>query len=210
MSVVLLGVVLLVLLGAGAFAFALARSGKQQYDAQGQIVPGVASEAPASWAGAHTPEAKLHRRLGAAMRGLREVAGAPGEEVRLLELRVELEQQALEIDRRLIAASHLPAAAKAPALAQAEQAVSAVEQAAGAIIGQVALGSTATDRALADVTERIHFAAQAREELDRLEGLGSDSVGSSWPPDWATAEPADTEPSADEPDEGGTPQTGTA
>ena len=99
MSVVLLGIVLLVLIGAGAFAFALARSGKQQYDAQGQIVPGVASEAPASWAGAHTPEAKLHRRLGAAMRGLREVAGAPGEEVRLLELRVELEQQALEIDR---------------------------------------------------------------------------------------------------------------
>lgn len=169
MSVLLVVALLVVVAGVAGFGVALARSGRKQYAEQGQIVPGVASEAPAEWAGAHTPEAKLHRRLGAAIKSLHALAGSPGESVRLLELRVELEQQALDVDRRLIAAAAVPGAGRGPALAKVEEAVVAVEKAAGELAGQIAGASGAS---LDEVVTQISLAAQARQELDDLERLG--------------------------------------
>ncbi len=198
MSVILL-LVALVVLAAGGFAFALARQGRKDYQAQGQVVPGVASEAPASWAGAHTREAKLHRRLGESVRSLHALQATGSESVRMLELRVELEQQALEVDRRLIAAAALPAATRDGALDKVEQAVATVEQAATELVTQ-AVGDPSGDRGLQGVADQIRLAAEARAELDELEQLGIDAAGGGWSPA--------TEPTA--PDEGGTPQAGTA
>lgn len=197
MSIAVL-LVLLVVLAAGGFAFALARSGQREYAAQGEVIPGLASEAPASWAGAHTPEARMHRRLGQAIKGLRAVAGQPGESVRLLELRVELEQHALEVDRRLIATANMPEAARQQALPRAEQAVAAVEQAAGQLALEIS-GADADgfgERGLADLAERIAMLVEARRDLDALD---------------ATAPPsAQDEHEQGEDGQGGQPQPGTA
>lgn len=192
---IIIGLVLLVALAAGGFAFALARSGRRQYEAQGQVVPGVASEVPAAWAGAHTREAKLHRRLGESVRALQSLQATGNESVRMLELRVELEQQALEVDRRLIAAASLPTATRDGALDKVEQAVVTVEQAATELVTQ-AVGDPAGDRGLQGVAEQVRLAAEARAELEQLEQLGIDAVG---PP---------TAPARD--DEDPTPQAGTA
>lgn len=200
MSVVLLGVTLLLLLavaGGVAFAVALARQGRRDYAAQGQVVPGQPSQAPSSWAGAHTPEARLHRRLADAVRGLRAVAGMPGETARLLDMRVELEQQALQVDRRLVAAAALPAGAREPAMDKAAQAVAAIEQAAGDLAGQIAGGTfDGEDAALTDLTQRIQLAAEVQAELEALEALGTDAAGGTWTP---SPEPETRE----EPEEGG-------
>ncbi len=71
---------------------------QEEVRAQGQIVPGAASTAPASWAGAHTPEAKLHRRLGDAVgRG----AGQRRRRPVLVRRPVTFEQEALGPRRAL-------------------------------------------------------------------------------------------------------------
>lgn len=106
MTVVLIAI--LVLAAIAAFAVALARSGRRQAESQHEIIPGQASDAPAAWAGAHTPEARLHRRLGALVKDLRSSADAAVEDADDLERRVDLEQRALDLDRRLIAAAGRP------------------------------------------------------------------------------------------------------
>ena len=64
--------------GAVLIALVLARRGQQQYVAQGELQPGRPSVAPPEWAGAHSEEARLHRRLGEALRGLSAAATAAG------------------------------------------------------------------------------------------------------------------------------------
>ena len=53
------------------FGVALTVRSKKDFDDANEVVPGGKSAAPASWAGAHSPEAKLHRRLGDAVRAAR-------------------------------------------------------------------------------------------------------------------------------------------
>jgi hypothetical protein len=99
-------VLLVVLAAAGAFGVALAVSSKRKYTAQNEIVPGQKSGAPASWAGDNSPEAKLHRRLGDLVRGIRSTEMP--DDVRLLDARVGIEQQAVHCDQYLIAVAALP------------------------------------------------------------------------------------------------------
>jgi hypothetical protein len=116
----------------------------------------VETGAPLAWGGAHTPEARMHRRLGAALQGLRAQAEAGHESVTELELRVELELQAIELDRRLVAAAALPESARGQAMAEAEVSVTAIEQAAadlGRVVGQLSAGAQV--RELEDLTARI-------------------------------------------------------
>lgn len=193
----LVGLAVVLLAGAG-FAIALARQSKKQYEAQGQLIPGQASEAPAEWAGAHTPEARMHRRLGQVVRSLRTLSNQPGEDVRMLDMRVELEQHALAVDRQLIAASALPPGVREPALAKAEQAVAAVEQAGAQLATMVT--SAADNRALEELTERIRIAAEVRAELDTLGAT-----------DQPTSRPQpDTPRRGAEEEQGGTAMGGTA
>ncbi|WP_370324008.1 hypothetical protein [Euzebya sp.] len=140
-----------------AFLVALARKGQERYERQGQVVPGQPSEAPAEWAGAHSREAKLHRRLGAAMQALQVQARSADEDVTALELRVELEQHALAVDRRLIAAAALPAGERRDqALAEIEVSVAAVESATADLAAASGQRDASADvRRLEDLSARI-------------------------------------------------------
>ncbi len=154
-----------VIAGAAAIAF---RS-KRSFVESNEIVPGTATRAPTSWAGAHSPEAKLHRRLRDAVLAVRAEPtltdpGSPGS-------RAILEQAALDIDDRLIAAAALPATHRDAAIGAVEPAVVALEDAiaklaapAGAATSQQAL-----DDAIGAVQSRLIALAEARAELDQLD-----------------------------------------
>ena len=154
-----------VIAGAAAIAF---RS-KRSFVESNEIVPGTATRAPTSWAGAHSPEAKLHRRLRDAVLAVRAEPtltdpGSPGS-------RAILEQAALDIDDRLIAAAALPATHRNAAIGAVEPAVVALEDAiaklaapAGAATSQQAL-----DDAIGAVQSRLIALAEARAELDQLD-----------------------------------------
>jgi hypothetical protein len=116
---VLLVVVLVVVVAVVGFAVALARKGKRQFEAR-TGGPGLAPDAPREWAGAHSPEAKLHRRLAAAARSL---DAQPMGDTASIEQRVTIEQQILQLDQQLVAT------ATASGGAELEPLVSAVERA---------------------------------------------------------------------------------
>lgn len=158
-------IVVAVIAGAAAIAF---RS-KRSFVESNEIVPGTATRAPTSWAGAHSPEAKLHRRLRDAVLAVRAEPtltdpGSPGSQA-------ILEQAALDIDDRLIAAAALPATHRDAAIGAVEPAVVALEDAiaklaapAGAATSQQAL-----DDAIGAVQSRLIALAEARAELDQFD-----------------------------------------
>lgn len=164
----LLAIIALVVVAVGAGAgLALARSAARAYERQGQIVPGVPSRAPASWAGAHTPEARLHRRLVDAVAAVRANEAVDA----VASARATFETEALAVDERLVAAAALPASVRGEALAKVEAAVVALEQAAaGFALEGFTSGAAALDRAVAEVDERMRALAEARAELDRAAG----------------------------------------
>lgn len=141
--------------GGIAFAVALAKKGQDRYDAQNELVP-VAGDAPAEWAGSHSDEAKLHRRLIAVMQDLQAMSRVGEEDVTGLELRVELEQHALAVDRRLVKAAAMPVAARGPELAEIEVSVAAIEEAAEDLSRRIAQdGASADVMGLEDLSARI-------------------------------------------------------
>jgi hypothetical protein len=153
---VLVLVALAVVAGGVALAVALARKGQAEFAEGAVLLPGVDTGAPASWAGSHDPEARLHRRLADALRGLRAQADAGHETGNELELRVELEQHAVSLDRRLVAASRMPPAQRGPALAELEVSVVAVEQAAADLARAMLEAETGVAvRELEDLSARI-------------------------------------------------------
>jgi hypothetical protein len=97
-------IVLVVVVAAVVFAVALARKGKRQFEAR-TGGPGLAPNAPREWAGAHSPEAKLHRRLAAAARSL---DAQPMGDTVTIEQRVTIEQQILQLDQQLVAVATAP------------------------------------------------------------------------------------------------------
>ena len=97
-----------------ALGVALTIRSKRDFDDANEVVPGVKSPAPASWAGAHSAEAKMHRRLGAAVRSARNNPRLV--ELGLSERTRQIESEALAIDERLIAAAGLPMSHRADAV----------------------------------------------------------------------------------------------
>ena len=158
--VLLLAAILVVAAG----AVALAVSSRREYRAANQILPGSPTGAPPEWAGAHTPEARLHRRLRDAIAALHKHPRR--DDPSFLDLRVGLEQQALAVDERLIAVAALPEGARAEPLAAIDAAVTAVEGAVAALATTEA-GTPALDETMAELTERFRYIEQARAELDR-------------------------------------------
>jgi hypothetical protein len=161
-------VILLFVITVLAVAVTVVRVNRLKFTQANQVVPGVATRAPASWAGAHTPEARLHRRLRDAVASLRANASIGG--VGLLEARVALEQQALAVDERLVVVASLPERTRPGQLAPVAEAVDAVEAAVASLLtAGPALDparSADVERALADVRERVALLAEARTELD--------------------------------------------
>lgn len=184
----LLLVVLLILAAAGAVAVyyaMLARQAVQGYKASNQVVPGRPTSAPASWAGSHDACALLHRRLVVAMAALR-ANQAFDDDGALLDLRVELEQQALAIDERLVAIDALPAPGRADPLAQVTAATAAIEQAVTDLASRsVADLKPAVDAALADLRQRTTALDDIRRQLDATDPSVADPSVADPPPETA-------------------------
>jgi hypothetical protein len=156
-------VVVLVVLVVSAVVAAtwVVRTNKRQFAQANEVVPGAATKAPAEWAGAHSPEARLHRRLRDAVEALR--ANPAMEDAWMLEARVELEQHALAVDERLVAVAALPERVRAEPMAAVGAAVDAVEAAvASYVAGPVAGadGQRGLDRAMAEVQDRVALLEQ--------------------------------------------------
>lgn len=121
--VVVLVVVVVVVLGVVAFAVALAGKSKRRATAA-LGGPALAANVPREWAGAHSPEAKMHRRLAAAASAL---SGQPMGGAVEIEKRVAVEQQIRQLDEQLVVAAAVPGSRKAELLAKLEPMVTAVE-----------------------------------------------------------------------------------
>lgn len=145
-------VVLLVVASAVVAATVVVRTNKRKFAEANVIVPGTATKAPAEWAGAHTPEARLHRRLRDAVAAVR--ANPAMEDAFRMDARVSLEQQALAVDERLIAVAALPERVRAEPLASVAAAVDAVEAAVAALVAGPE-GESGLDRAMVEVADRV-------------------------------------------------------
>ena len=142
----------LVVVAAVVAATVVVRSGKRSFAKANEVVPGTATQAPAQWAGAHTPEARLHRRLRDAVGALR--ANPAMEDAYRMEARVSLEQHALAVDERLVAVAALPERVRVEPMASVAAAVDAVEAAVAALVaptGDAGDARRGLDQAMAEV-----------------------------------------------------------
>jgi hypothetical protein len=163
---VVLGV--LAVLSVAAVAAVIALRNKAAFERSNELIPGVRSVAPTSWAGSHEPEARLHRRLRQALDALR-ANQAFDHDGALLDLRVELEHQALEVDQQLVATAALPVHLRSDPLERLTGAVASLEQAVADLAGSSAAETAARlNRALDDVRARTGLVAQARAALEDL------------------------------------------
>lgn len=167
-----MGVVLLLIVLAAAAAVigvvVLAQRNQASFERANQLLPGVATSAPASWAGSHEPEARLHRRLRDAMAALR-ANQAFDDDGRLLDLRVDLEQNAIALDEQLVGVAALPVHLRGSSLEKLAGAVETIELAVADLAGSSSreIGER-LDLVLADVRQRTGLVAQARAALDAL------------------------------------------
>lgn len=165
-----------VLVAAGvAGVTVLAMRIKRRYAESNEVVPGRATSAPPEWAGAHTPEARLHRRLIDAVAALR-AHPLLDEGSGRLEARVSLEEEIVAVDEQLVAVAALPEPVRADPLARLQEQVAAIERAVAAIAGAGAgvgeTGAAAAPAALeqqaADLTDQLDDLARTRAELDAM------------------------------------------
>lgn len=164
-------VVLALVAVAGALvagAVVLARSSKAEYAEANQVVPGRPTRAPASWAGSHDPEARLHRRLRDAMAALR-ANQAFDDDGSLLDVRVELEEQALLLDDDLVAVAALPSHARQGPLSQIGDAVGMIESAVADLASRSAVeAGPRLQEALRRIRDRTSLVDDIRSELENL------------------------------------------
>ena len=167
MTFIVLAVLLVALVGVGVGAIAMRQ--KQNFAKANQIVPGRATTAPAGWAGAHSPEAKLHRRIGEAVAALR--ANPTLSDGAFMESRASIENAAQAIDERLIAAAALPRGHREAAIAAVEPEVVSLE-ASVASLARPAVGSApqqVLDDSVRAAQIRLDALASAQAELDQLD-----------------------------------------
>lgn len=152
-----------------AFGVALAVRSKREFSEQNQVVPGQRSTAPASWAGSHSREAKLHRRLGAA------VAGAHANP-RLVELGLaaqmrSIDAEALAIDERLVAAAALPEPHRDGAIDTIEEHVVALESTIADMVTSISIADSKAqlEQAVSAADLKLHALAEARAEVERID-----------------------------------------
>jgi len=138
------------------FGIALAVRSKHEFGEQNQVVPGRPSPAPASWAGSHSREAKLHRRLGDAVRGAH--ANPRFVELGLAAQMQVIDAEAMAIDERLVAASALPAAHRDAAIDPLEANVVQLE---------TTIADMVTSISVADSKQQLEQAVSARVPKSR-------------------------------------------
>ena len=155
------------------FGVALSVRGKRDFAKQNEVVPGRAS-----WAGAHSPEAKLHRRLADAVRA---VNGNP----RLGELGLsmqtkQIEAEAMAIDERLVAAAGLPSSHRAVAVAEFEPHVKALEDAVATLIKSTTVSDSKQllEQVISEADLQVQALAQARAEVEAIDRSASNMLPS--------------------------------
>ncbi|MCU1498245.1 MAG: hypothetical protein JWM47_2198 [Acidimicrobiales bacterium] len=174
----------------------LAVRNKAAFEEQAKLMPGVATSAPTAWAGSHEPEARLHRRLRDAMAALA-ANQAFDDDGSLLDLRVDLQQQAVALDEQLVITSALPLHLRAEPLGRIGGAVDAIEQAVADLAGSsVAEVSARMSRVLDEVSTRTGIVAQARAALDELGPMTEADLTAPdvTAPDATTGSPGQAEP----------------
>ena len=139
----------------------------QDYSDANEVVPGVPTRAPKQWAGAHSPEARLHRRLRDSMSALR--ANAELDDPSLADVRAGLEREALAIDDSLVAVAALPKPQRAPRLPQITDAVEAIEEVVASVVALRGPALGDVQRGIEDVRTRMRLVAEARAELAALD-----------------------------------------
>lgn len=162
---------LLVMIGVLAVGAYVALRNAQDFSDANEIVPGVATAAPKAWAGAHTPEARMHRRLRDAVVALN--ANASLDDPALAPVRSSIQDQALAVDERLIAAAALPKNHREEPLRQIEKAVYAIEGAVAGVVDLRGPSMTSIEQGLADVRTRMLNVDAAWAELDALSPASS-------------------------------------
>lgn len=122
-----------VFVGGVVFAVALAKRSKGQLTANAEALPGMPTGAPPEWAGQHTPEAKMHRRLVGLAQTL---AALPLGDATAIERQVTVQHTIQELDRRLISLAVAPEPVRRDAVADLESEVADAE----AEVGKLATG----------------------------------------------------------------------
>lgn len=162
MTTVIIG---LLIVAVGVVAYVALRNAQDFSDAN-EVIPGVPSNAPKEWAGAHSVEARLHRRLRDSMTALR--ANRSLDEPAMVQVREALEREALAIDEQLVAAAALPQRVRDEPLHQVATAVDSVEAAVAEVVLLRGPERTSTEAAIEQVRTRLTLVAEARAELDAL------------------------------------------
>ncbi len=155
----------------GTLAYIVMRTGQDFSDAN-QVIPGVATKAPKEWAGAHSPEARLHRRLRDAMEAVR--VNADLDQLSLVEVRSSLEEQALATDDKLIAAAVLPKGYREPQIDAIAETVGQIEEVVASLVELRGPGVIDVEREIESVRTRVRLIAEARAELAASEPMMSD------------------------------------
>lgn len=151
------------------FGVALTVRSKRDFAEQNEVVPGVRSPAPASWAGSHSREAKLHRRLGDTVR-------AAHNNPKFVELGLAaqvkaIEAEALAIDERLVAVSGLRGDHKEAALDDLEGYVDELDATVADMVTGVSVADSKEllERTVSAADVRLQALAQARAEVERVD-----------------------------------------
>ena len=205
MTTIIIGLVLVVL---ATLAYIALRNAQDFSDAN-EVIPGVATKAPKAWAGAHSVEARLHRRLRDSMTALR--ANPTLDEPALVDVREALQREALAIDDQLVAAAALPPRVRDEPLRQVTTAVESVEAAVAEVVMLRGPERETSQAAIEQVRTRLVLVEQARAELAALGGAPSsfehlrrelDTSAPAAPDDLPLAQPApepDPDPRSDGP-----------
>lgn len=138
----------------------------QDFSDANEVVPGVKTNAPKGWAGAHSPEARMHRRLRDAVAALQ--ANASLDDPAMAPVRSSIEEQAIGVDERLIAAAALSKQHREEPLRQIDKAVHAIESAVAGVVELRGPSMGAIDQGLEDVRARMLNVEAARAELEAL------------------------------------------
>ena len=139
----------------------------QDFSDANEVVPGVPTRAPKEWAGAHSPEAKLHRRLRDSISALR--TNAELDDPSMAGVRAGLEREALAVDDALVAAAALPKQHRGPRLQQVADAVEAIEETVASVMALRGPALADVQRGIDDVRTRLRLVEEARAELAALD-----------------------------------------
>lgn len=197
----LLGLVLVAAVVAAAGVAGVAVLVARNRRRRNRVVPEVDTGAPAAWAGAHTPLARLHRRLVAAVVGARAVPDPDGA---LIAARVEVERAAVSVDEHLVALHAMSERERAGRMAQATAAVASVEEAAAKLTDVAAASSDRAMPVVEAALERARLVEEARRELDAdPAAILDDARIDGTPPALPDEAVADQAPEPDDTDEDG-------